>query len=439
MTPADARVNINEKQQYKAQAFYSDGHSEDVTKIATWNIDNDSVANVVLSGEKAGLVSGISHGEGNVMATFESHTGKAKVNVTDVEYLGINIEPANSLVEVGAFQPLTALAVYRDAVGGVRYKDVTLLSAWRTENPEIATVSAIGVIKGEAQGMTNVEAYYHDLYGEALVSVVNSLVTKLTVTPDNLSAPVGTKGRYQAIAAYIDRPDEDVTELATWSSSDIDVVHIVTSGIDGGTASANKVGSSEISAQFEDIVDSVNVQVTAAVIERIEITPRVDTVYLENITQFYAHAYFSDGTVLDVTLDANWKSDSPQIVTIQTGSSRAGQAMGVSQDGAASISADYAGFSDSLSLKAVPNMPESIEIIPNELTLKNGGYAEVQVMVTYSNGDVYDYAKYVDWSSSDDSIAYGHQDVIRAEGVGHATVTATMETVSGSAEVTVTP
>ncbi|MCG9729879.1 Ig-like domain-containing protein [Shewanella sp. Isolate13] len=439
VTPVSSTININESQKYIARAFYSDGYSNDVSTATTWTLADDAIAHVVPSGFSAGQVTGDAHGQTSVNAHYYGMDAQAQVIVSDLEYLGVQVEPADTLVIVNKTTQLQAFAVYRNDSGSITQKEVTDLSDWRTGDASKVSINDKGVAYGIEVGATDTFAIYQGVQGQGRINVYDSELVALTVTPDNLSAPIGTKGRYKAVATYIDRPDEDVTELATWSSSQIDVVHIVTSGSNGGTATAKAVGMSEITAQLDGVVDSVNAQVTAAVIERIEITPRVDTIYSENMQQFYANAYFSDGTVVDITLDADWKSDDPYTVSIQTGNSRAGEAMGVGQDGSAAISASYDGFSDSLLLNVKPNVVELVEIIPNTLTLKDGEYQTVQVMVTYSNGDVNDYAKYVNWSSTDYSIAYGHQDLIRAEGVGHATVTATMGMVSGSAEVTVIP
>ncbi|ABZ75551.1 Ig domain protein group 2 domain protein [Shewanella halifaxensis HAW-EB4] len=439
VTPVSSTININESQQYVARAFYSDGYSNDVSTVSTWTLADDSIAHVVPSGFSAGQVTGDVHGQTSVKTHYYGMDAQAQVIVSDLEYLGVQVEPADTHVIVNKTTPLQAFAVYRNDSGAITQKDVTNISDWRPGDASKVSIDDKGLAYGIEVGATDTFAIYQGVQGQGRITVYDSELVGLTISPDNLSAPIGTKGRYKAVATYIDRPDEDVTELATWSSSHSDVVHIVTSGSDGGTATAKAVGMSEITAQFDGAVDSVSAQVTAAVIERIEITPRVDTIYSENMQQFYANAYFSDATVVDITLDADWKSDDIYTISIQTGNSRAGEAMGVGQDGSATISVSYAGLTDSLLLSVKPNMPELIEIIPNVLTLNNGDYQIVQVMVTYSNGDVYDYAKYVDWSSTDDSVAYGHQEVVRAEGVGNATVTATMGMVSGSAEVTVTP
>ncbi|GIU22325.1 Ig-like domain-containing protein [Shewanella schlegeliana] len=439
VTPVSSTININESQKYIARAFYSDGYSNDVSMVSTWSLADDSIAHVVPSGYSAGKVTGDAHGQTSVKARYAGMDAQAQVIVSDFEYIGVQVEPADTHVIVNKTTQLQAFAVYRNSSGTITQKDVTNISDWRGADASKVSIDDKGVAYGIEAGVTDTIAIYQGIEGQGRITVYDSELIGLTISPDNLSAPIGTKGRYKAIANYIDRPDEDVTQLATWSSSYPDVVHIVTSGSDGGTATAKAVGMSEITAQFDGAIDSVSAQVTAAVLERIEITPRVDTIYAEYTTQFYANAYFSDGNSVDITLDADWKSDDLQRVTIQTGNSRAGEAMGVSQDGFATISASYDGFSDSLLLNVKPVLPESIEIIPNAMTLKNGGYQTVQVMVTYTNGDVYDYAKYVDWSSTDDSVAYGHKGEVRAEGVGNATVTATMGGVSSSAEVTVTP
>ena len=53
------------------------------------------------------------------------------------------------------------------------YRDVTRLAEWRSSNPEVATVSATGVLSGVAVGTTTITATYQGKSGSVLVDVGN--------------------------------------------------------------------------------------------------------------------------------------------------------------------------------------------------------------------------------------------------------------------------
>ena len=437
VTPATAEVNINEVQQYIAMAFYSDGFSMDLTTSSTWTIGDDSIAHVVPSGPAAGQVTGDMHGATSVTAVLQGKTDSAEVVVTDLEYLGVDVEPANGRVAVNKTVQMQALAAYIDSDGKITRKDVTEQSYWSVGKREIVSISPTGLLTGLAEGNSAVYADFQEVRGEGGMHVVADDVVSLTVTPENLEIPVGTKGRYKAMAEMADFTELDVTEQATWSSSEPDVIHVVTTGDEGGTATANAVGASNIKAEYEGSSDTVTTAVTPAVLKWIEITPIIDVIYQQAPVYFKAEAYFSDDTHHDVTLDASWKSDDPSSINMQTGNKRAGEAVGYDIGASATISATYEGKSDSRLLSVEDNYIASVEVKPADISLSVGGYQTVEVWVTFADGTSLNYANYVDWSSSDFNVATGRKDIISGHQAGSAVLTATFDGESGSANVTV--
>lgn len=440
VTPSISQVNINEQQQYTARAFYSDGHSEDVTQLATWSVGDEIIAHVVTVGKEAGLVSGASHGRTSVKASFKAINGLALVTVTDIEYLGVNIEPADSSIKINDTRQYIAYAVYENAAGDISTKNVTLLSDWYVSKPNIAAISDRGLATGHEVGKTDVFAIYNNIEGQANLTVIDTYVVRVKVSPEHLKAPVGSKGGYRARAEYSHGlPPEDITEKASWVSSDPDIVHIVASGYKGGRATAVAVGSSDITATYQGVSDTTLGTVTPAVLVSVEITPKVDSLYTQSYFQFTGLAHYSDGSTSDITLDANWKSDDPSVIEIDTGNINAGRAIGYAESNSATISMSYQKLTDSMELLVKPVEPTKVEIIPSSMTIANGSYQEVQVMVTFTDGSVFDYADYVDWSSTDNDVAFGAKSIVTASGVGTATVTAKFGAITGSALVTVTP
>ncbi|WP_076407515.1 Ig-like domain-containing protein [Shewanella sp. UCD-KL12] len=439
VTPATSEVNINEFQQYIATAFYSDGYSSDISGAATWTVLDSSVAHVVSSGFAAGRVTGDSQGTTQINAHYYGMDAQAEIVVTELEYLGVDVEPADSHVIVNETIQMQALAIYKDSGGSIVSKDVTPQSIWSVEKREKITINTTGLVTGLEAGESAVYAEFQGLRGEGRVNVLNSEVISLKVTPDNLAVPVGTKGRYTVVATMYNASLVDVTDKATWSSSNTDVIHMVTTGSDGGTATAVGVGSSTITAEYDGAVDAVTTQVNAVSLVKLEITPRIEWIISQVATPFFATATFSDGSELDVTRDASWMSSNPREVEIGTGGERAGIAVGQYESGSATISATYKGLSDQLALGVAPREAVSVEILPNQMTIEVGGYQIVEVWVHFNDGSSENYADYVDWNSSDYSVAYPNRHEVDGEGVGTAIVTATFDGQSGTANVEVVP
>lgn len=435
VTPATAKVNINEVQQYKASAIFSDGYISDVTKDSTWTVVNGDVAHVNPTGSTAGLVTGDVHGSTGVTAEWIGETGNAEVVVTYLEYLGVDVEPANDHVIVNDTLQMQALAAYMDSGGSIIRKDVTNQSVWSVANHSIISINGTGLVTGIKVGNSAVYADYQEFRGEGRLIVLDSEVTSIKVTPNNLEVPLGTKGRYTATATMFNLSEIDVTDKATWSSSEPDVIHMVTTGFDGGTGTANEIGSSQITAEYEKSSSTVTTTVTPAVLEWIEITPKIDVVYAQAPVQFTATGYFSDNTSVDVTLDASWKSDNPQ--NVEMFNSIPGEGVGLTVGASATISATYQDKSDSRLLSVEDNYTVSVEVKPADMSLSAGSYKTVEVWVTFADGTSMNYADYVDWTSSDSDVATGREDIISGHQVGSAVLTATFDGVSGTANVTV--
>ncbi|MEC4727344.1 Ig-like domain-containing protein [Shewanella sp. D64] len=439
LTPVTSKININEMQQYIATAFYSDGYAVDVSKVTTWTVVDANIAHVITSGITAGRVTGIAEGSSQVNAHYYGLDAQAEVIVTELEYLGINVEPADSHVIVNETTQMQALAVYRDSGGMIIQKDVTDQSFWSVEMRDKISINATGLVTGLKEGESAVYALFQGFEGEGRLNVLDSEVLSIKVTPNNLEVPVGTKGRYKATATMYNYAEVDVTYKATWSSSDPDVIHIVTTGIFGGTGTANALGVSQITAEYQKSSSTVTTRVTDPILESITITPNDDVIYTQSIFQFTAMANYSDNTSVDVTLDASWKSDNPGNIQVQTGSSRAGEVISYDVGVSATISVSYQGKEDARLVTVQENGVAKIEVKPTDIMLAVGAFQVVEVWVTFNDGTSFDYADYVEWSSSDANVATGIKDIINGHKIGSAVLTATFDGHSGSASVEIIP
>ena len=440
VTPATAEVNINEIQRYIAMAFYSDGYSTEVTTSATWTIGDDTIAHVVPSGPAAGQVTGVMHGKTSVKAELHELSDSAEVVVTDLEYLGVDVEPANDHVIVNETLQMNAFAAYRDSDGNIIQKKVTDQSFWSVENRHKVSINSTGLVTGLDVGESAIYANYQELRGEGRLIILNSEVTSIKVTPNNLEVPVDTKGRYTATATMFNLSKVDVTDKATWSSSEPDIIHIVTTGDLGGTGTANAVGTSMITAEYEDSHDSVTTIVISPVLEFLEIRPQTNFIYNQTPLQFTAYAHYDDDSVIDVTLDTSWKSLNPAVVSIATGTVDAGLATphgGIGE--LVTLTAIYQEEQTGFALSIASVSPTSIQVMPTRVKVKVGEVAEVIVTVTFNSGESADYTNVVTWISSDAVKATGSRGNVFGHKVGNTELTVSYGSVSQTVDVEVIP
>jgi len=85
VSPASSTIAPSSSQQFKANANYSDGSSQDVTSSAAWTSSNTRIATVQSSGQSdPGDASAVSNGSTSITAVFQGQTGTSNLTVSSV-------------------------------------------------------------------------------------------------------------------------------------------------------------------------------------------------------------------------------------------------------------------------------------------------------------------------------------------------------------------
>ena len=139
------------------------------------------------------------------------------------------------------------------------------------------------------------------------------LVTQIQVTPASAKVAVGTTGVLRATAYLSDDSFIDVTEDATWTSSDESIVQVEN---DTGYAHALSAGTATIIALYYDKLATSIISVTTASLERIDVTPIDDSVAINFEVKYTATGYFFDNSVQNITPFVTWNSSNTDVATI---------------------------------------------------------------------------------------------------------------------------
>lgn len=153
-------------------------------KSVTWKSESPSIASV----SSSGTVTGVGAGTTIITASSGAVIGTAIVTVSPV-VTSLSISPSSASVSAGGTMQLSAIA--RDNFGStVSGKTISWISA----NPNIATISASGMLTGVAQGSTSVTATVDKAQATALIivtarsatlKIVNNLVGQVTISINN--------------------------------------------------------------------------------------------------------------------------------------------------------------------------------------------------------------------------------------------------------------
>lgn len=175
-----------------------------------------------------------------------------------------------------------------------------------------------------------------------------SVIKSITVSPTHPSIQVSQTQVFTATALYSNGSTLDVTNTASWLSSDASKVVLT-----GNVATGVSTGTSTITASLEGKSGTANLTVTSLALQKITVTPLNASIQIGQTQIFAAIATYSDGSTSDISHLATWTS-SNESKAIMSGSAATGVATGTSM-----ITAVFRGQSGAANLTVtVPPDPE---------------------------------------------------------------------------------
>lgn len=159
----------------------------------------------------------------------------------DPQVVQITVTPATPSILTGYGQQFTAVAQYDDGTRKVISK-----CTWSTSNASVLLVDSKGWAWAVTAGSATVAASADVASGSTSVTVTDSPITSITISPLNPSISKSKQAtqQFSATATYGDGSSRDVTSSVTWSSSDRTVATISSTGL----ASAVIAGTTTIQA-----------------------------------------------------------------------------------------------------------------------------------------------------------------------------------------------
>ena len=144
----------------------------------------------------------------------------------------------------------------------------------------------------------------------------SNTIVSLALSPTSAQIkPTGTQ-QFSATATYGNNSTGDVSSSVTWTSSNINIATISTSGL----ATAVAIGSTNITAKSGSVVSPIApLTVSNKTISVITVSPQNLILSAGGQQQYTANATYSDGSNGDVTNSVTWGSSSSSVATITTG------------------------------------------------------------------------------------------------------------------------
>jgi uncharacterized protein YjdB len=221
--------------------------------------------------------------------------------------------------------------------------------------------------------------------------------------------------------------------VATWTSSDTTKATVNSIG----QVTGQSAGTATITAALGSVNGIANVFVQSSPLQSIVISPAGSSVPEGMGIQLKATGQFGDGSTQNLTNSVTWTCTPSTIATISTVASLQGTVTGVAP-GSASVTAVFAGVVGTTTVNTTNATLSAITVTPPNPGVAVGATQQFTATGQFSDGSSLNLTRQVTWSSTDVGIA-----VVNASGVassvaiGSATITATLNGVSGNTQLTI--
>lgn len=438
LTPRESTSRIGEPRQFTLQAIYEDATSQNVTAQASWSTSDPAIATI----DAFGVATPRGPGQVDVIASFGGLTAQAPLVVNDAQLVEIQVSPSTPVVAKDTLMRFWATAIYSDGT----HEDVSETVDWLTSDRSVMSITIhprwAGIATAEGAGMAEISARYQGITGSTRVTVTDANLLEIKVTPTGLKVAPGTRLQYFAQAIFDDGTSQDVTFLSNWTTPDGDVADVFLEWWDRGTVVARREGVAEIRATYQGVRGSATLEVSAASISSIQVIPFSPTVNQGDLIRFFATAVYNDGTTQQISTEALWQSQDPNIATVANSMWYEG-VVTAQAPGTTEILATYLGVTGRTDITVTGLQIDQIQVTPFLETIPNGYYLRMLATAIYSNGTSRDITGLATWTATDPQIV----DVYASFWVkgwslglspGTGFIQASYQGVTGQAKVTVT-
>ena len=399
-----------------AEAVDANGYPVEGSVVA-WSSRDASVATV----DASGLVSSVGNGEAMVVAAADSVSGSAEVAVGQV-VSAVTVSPAT--LEFSALGD--TLRLRAEAVDANGYPVEGAVVMWASDDGSVAAVDGSGLVRSVGNGEAMVTALADPVSGTADVTVAQ-LASAVTVSPATLEfSALGDTLRLRAEA--VDANGYPVEgSVVTWSSRDASVATVDASGL------VSSVGNGEamVVAAADSVSGSAEVAV-GQVVSAVTVSPAtLEFSALRDTLRLGAEAVDANGHTI-VGAGFTWASGNRFIAAVDS----LGRVRSV-RNGSAVVTATSGSTSDSATV-TVAQVARTVSVSPATARLTGlGETLRLEARAMDANGNPMASPAFT-WASNANSVAtVDAAGLVEAVGYGVTTVTATLDSVSGSAEIIV--
>ncbi len=397
--PLNSELPIGINRQFSLIGSYSDGTTQDLTQQAVWSTSTPGITSIT----GHGLVIGAGIGTGSVSAQFGFYSDSTPVTVTNVSLTGLILSPANSTLRVGDQQQMIATGTFSDGLT----QDLTLETNLISSAPTVAAIlTDEDIAYATAIGTTRVDATFRNITASTTsFRVLSNVITSIDIEPVHPSLEAGDQEQFTAVATYSDGSTADITKGVTWTSSNPAVLNLDSNGLATAFSTPGPV-TVIVTASDGGVTDTFSMNVlpdgSAVSLDSIAITPEGGSIAAGRTRQLTATAWYSDGSVKDLTNSVTWTTSDATLLTVNA------SGLATSPDhnagGPVTVTAKSGTISISTSIQITTTASiTQIVVEPTSSSIATGTAEQHLATAWYSDGTQRDVSATVTWSTGSSS------------------------------------
>lgn len=213
-------------------------------------------------------------------------------------------------------------------------------------------------------------------------------LVRLELSPTSLSLPQGITTPVRAFAVFSNGVRVEVTQQSAWSSRNPAVARVQAGRIEGVAQ-----GHAEVEASLEGRSATLEVDVTAALLQSLELDPPTATLPRGLSQTFLVFGHFSDGSRTEVTPQVQFQLANPALASL------AGNQVTALNTGNTTLTATLSGQSAQAQLICSAAILQSLQIEPNPGSIPRGLVQAFHAFGNYSDGSQVEVTTQASWSS----------------------------------------
>lgn len=414
----EVNMLVNEKKGITVNATYPDGQIANVAKEAKWTTSNEKVADVI-----NGVITAYGPGQATLKAEYGTKTVEIKVDVDKTSKL--EVDRQNVFMKMNKPEQVKLWATYTVAgtVPAGTPVDVTNKAVWTSSDDSIVSVYQ-GTLTPIKSGTATISAKYNDKTVTLTVDVEVPRRVELNTTDDSIGMKTGGTYSLKLKTYYADGSNEDITDKATWTSSNENIAMVNVTGTGAAAEAVVKAyttGEATITAAYGGKTISVKVSVDIPRKLKFDLSTSVISLDLAKDQVIRVLAVNEDGTP-NVSKNAEWSSSDDKIAEVDYNSALDAAVITANDKGTATITAKYG--TRSVSIKVEVAQASKLEANPKVLKMSKDEPKQIILTATDSAGKATEVQELADWSISSGKIADVTKGLVTPLESGKATITA---------------